>query len=335
MTVRLRPARSLWSLSPLLLAVLAGVLLGAGCTRSTLVATRPASSFRGEVQKGTEETRSLKELSVAELLQRGNYALSEGNSALAQSHFAQVLEKEPESRAARLGLAQVALATGDRRNARTLVEQVLEEEPEASLALLLHGRLLRDQGEIAAATADFSLALRQAPDDPLLLSELAMTCDRNPARLGEAETHYRRVVTLLPDSAVARNNLGFNLLLQGRAAEAAATLTSALQLDPKNPRILGNLATAQLLLGEDEKALQLFRRTVSEAKAYNNLGYLYMTQGQWDRAEAAYARALELDPRFYVRADANRKTLLGMRERESRGAAPPAADGHRSRERLN
>lgn len=304
-----------------LLALLTGALLTlSACTQSEMQ-LRPKASLSPELTREAAGIRSLEDFSVTELLQRGNMALNEGNTRVAQTHFTLALEKEPESVAAQLGLARVVLANGDRHSARALVGQVLKKEPDNVTALIVRGRILRDQGELEAAAADFSLALLRSPDDPLFLTELAITYDRNPKRIADAETLYRRVVELLPESPGARNNLGFNLLLQGRPADAAPILSSALSFDPKNARILGNLATAHLLRGDEDKALTLFRRSVGEAKAYNNVGYLYMTQGRWSEAELAYTKALELSPSFYVRADANRKTLQALRDQP--GSPPP------------
>lgn len=304
-----------------LLTLLTGALLAlSACTQSEMQ-LRPKANLSPELTREANGTRSLEDFPVAELLQRGNMALNEGNTSLAQTHFTLALEKDPESAAAQLGLAQVVLAAGDRHSARALVEQALKKEPDNGAALTLRGRILRDQGSLDAAAADFSRALLDSPDNPLFLSELAITYDRGPRRIAEAETLYRRVVELLPESPGALNNLGFNLLLQGRPTDAVPILSAALSLDPKNTRILGNLATAYLLRGDEDKALTLFRRSVGEAKAYNNLGYLYMTQGRWSEADLAYTKALETSPSFYVRADANRKTLQALRDQS--GSPPP------------
>jgi len=305
---------------PALLLLGCAFFLLNGCAART-PSVRPSLAAK-DLLAPSEERHQLEKLPVADLLQGGSYALSQGNTTLAQTHFVLALEKDPESIAARLGLAQVALANGERRNARSMVEEVLEKEPDNAGALLLHGRMLRAAGELEAAVADFSSALQSLPKDPVLLSELAATYDLIPTRLSESEALYRQVVALLPGDAAARNNLGFNCLLQGRAAEASAILTSALAIAPKNQRIVNNLAAAYLLAGEEEKALQLFRKSVGLAEAYNNLGYLYMTQKRWDQADAAYARALELNPRYYVRADANRQLLKSLRGHDAAPALP-------------
>jgi Flp pilus assembly protein TadD len=262
-----------------------------------------------DAQLSPDESRSLEKLPVEGLLQRGTLALANGDYRLAAVYFSTALNKEPKSVPARLGLGQAALAAGDYGSARTLIDAVLIVEPGSVPALTARGRILSASGQLDGAIADFSHAREKAPENTTVLTELAMTFDRIPERVVEAEPLYRQVLELSPDSAAARNNLGFNFLLQGRAEEAVTILSGALALDRKNPRILANLATAYLLKGDKGKALQLFRQTVGEAEAYNNIGYLYMTQSRWEEAERAFRKALELSPRYYVRAGANLEHL--------------------------
>jgi Flp pilus assembly protein TadD len=214
---------------------------------------------------------------------------------------------------ARLGLGQAALAAGDGKTARLLIDEVLVVEPDLVPARTARGHIRRDQGDLDGAINDFSHALNQSSENIAALTGLAMTYDRIPERVNEAEPLYRKVLELTPDSASARNNLGFNFLLQGRSEEAVTVLSGALALERKNSRIIANLATAYLLKGDKTKALQIFRQTVGEAEAYNNIGYLYMTQSRWDDAESSFRKALELSPRYYVRAGANLERLHELR----------------------
>lgn len=293
--------------------VTAAALCFSGCTKSQLAPIRADLPLTSGAQVSPEESRRMENLPVEEVLQRGKVALAHGDYRLGAVYFSTALNKEPKSVPARLGLGQAALAAGDYNNARPLIEEVLILEPGSVPALTARGRILCASGQLDDAIADFSHALERAPDNISVLTELAMTFDRIPERVIEAEPLYRKVLELSPDSAAARNNLGFNYLLQGRAEEAVTILSGGLALDTKNPRILANLAAAHLLKGDKGKALQIFRQTVGEAEAHNNIGYLYMTQSRWEEAESAFRKALELSPRYYVRAGANLERLQELR----------------------
>lgn len=308
--------------------VMAWAVSLSGCTKTQRPALRTDLPLTSGAEISPDESRRIENLPAEEVLQRGQLALASGDYRLAAVYFSTVLNKEPESVPACLGLGQAALAAGDYGTARTLIDEVLIVEPDSVPALTARGRILSASGKLDGAIADFSRSLEKEPNNTAVLTELAMTFDRIPERVIEAEPLYRKVLELSPESAAARNNLGFNFLLQGRVEEAVTILSGALALDAKNPRILANLATAYLLKGDKAKALQIFRQTVGEAEAYNNIGYLYMTQSRWDDAEKSFRKALELSPRYYVRAGANLERLhelrIAAKEKQSaRGTGKP------------
>ena len=78
----------------------------------------------------------------------------------------------------------------------------------------------------------------------------------------------QRAVTLRPDAAVCRNNLGQVLERLGREEEAAHCYEAAIALDPRY------------------------------AEAHNNLGYLRARQDRLTDAEALYLKAIALDPNY-------------------------------------
>jgi tetratricopeptide (TPR) repeat protein len=90
-----------------------------------------------------------------------------------------------------------------------------------------------------------------------------------------------------------------------------------LNLDPRNKKAQNNLATAFLLNGEDGKAIQIFENSVGKAAAYNNVGFLYMSKGLYDKAQKAFEEALAVNPVFYVKAHQNLKRLSQLRNSSS------------------
>ena len=125
---------------------------------------------------------------------------------------------------------------------------------------------------------------------------------------------YIEIVNKAPDQAAGHNNLGLNYMVRGKYPEAILSFLQANELDRNNSRIMNNLASAYLLNGDQDNALNIFKKTVGEAEAYNNIGYLYMTQGRFDEAEKALKKALQISPRFYTRAQENLDKLQEMRK---------------------
>ncbi|MDC7222621.1 MAG: tetratricopeptide repeat protein [Spirochaetales bacterium] len=101
-------------------------------------------------------------------------------------------------------------------------------------------------------------------------------------------------------SADQLNSEGIRLSRSGKYDKALLAFTTALELEPANPRIIYNMAlvfirkedypTARELL---EKAIELEGET---ADFHNDLGLCLYRTGQKEEALAEYDRALEIDP---------------------------------------
>lgn len=256
----------------------------------------------------------LKNLSLQELLQNGNAYLESNDSQLAGLHFRAALEKEPGSAAALTGLGEIQRRGGDLNGARATYSKALENDDRYLPALLATGKVSRAQGDNETAKSILNKALSIGPENITILTELGMLYD-SLGQETQAEPLYTKVVALRPELAFGYNNLGYNYLRQERYTEAIATLSRALSLDPGNKRTQNNLGAAYALYGDEEIALQIFEKGVGKAAAYNNIGYIYMTRGQWDKAEKAFKHALDLNPRFYSRAQENLDRLNRLRSK--------------------
>lgn len=93
---------------------------------------------------------------------------------------------------------------------------------------------------------------------------------------------------------------GLALETDGEHAAAKAKWEAALEANPKHARVLFRLAHSHDLAGEDEKAIDYYRRlTVLEPTYVNallNLGLLLEDHDRFTEAEALYRRVLASDP---------------------------------------
>src|SRR5262249_45914450 len=69
-----------------------------------------------------------------------------------------------------------------------------------------------------------------------------------------AEPFFRHAVEMDPGSASAQQQLGLDLLVLNRWEDAAAVLTRAAQIDPRDPDTLSHLAYAEAKLGRTDDA---------------------------------------------------------------------------------
>ncbi len=101
------------------------------------------------------------------------------------------------------------------------------------------------------------------------------------------------------EEAVRRNNVGAELLRQGKQAEAVAEFRQAVTLDPGYAPAWRNLGFALDKQGQVDEAVAAYQKAVAlepELNTHNNLGVLYDKQGRSEQAIQEFEKALKLDP---------------------------------------
>jgi len=93
---------------------------------------------------------------------------------------------------------------------------------------------LERQGDFDAALTSYRLALRDHPNDPRILQNMAIAFSRT-GRLAEAVTAYRKALELDPELSGAHYGLAFLQIKRGDLAEAAAHLEAFLASPPSGP----------------------------------------------------------------------------------------------------
>lgn len=92
---------------------------------------------------------------------------------------------------------------------------------------------LERQGDFDAALTSYRLALRDQPNDPKILQNIAIAYSRT-GRQEEAIRSYRRALEVAPELAGAHYGLAFLLLKRGDRAGAMGHLTAFLSHPPSN-----------------------------------------------------------------------------------------------------
>ena len=90
---------------------------------------------------------------------------------------------------------------------------------------------LERQGDFDAALTSYRLALRDHPNDPKILQNIAIAYSRT-GRLEEAIRSYRRALEVAPHLSGAHYGLAFLLLKRGDRAGAMSHLDSFLSTPP-------------------------------------------------------------------------------------------------------
>ncbi len=185
----------------------------------------------------------------------------------AKSSLRSALSLSPGHRAATRGLADILVAQEKFGDALKLYDEALKQHPTYAEALFRKGRIYRRQGKV-----------------PL------------------EKKAYEQTLAIDPRFVDARAELGGLLLLVENEPRVAVTeLDKALKLNPNHPQGLYYKAGALAALGQFRRALRSADAAVKFdpdlGPAHALRGKLLRRAGRLEPARAAFARALQLDPK--------------------------------------
>lgn len=150
--------------------------------------------------------------------------------------------------------------------------------------------------------------LRQFPSNGALHYNLGLT-NFNLARYAQAVQHYLKAIQVAPKDPKNFNNLSSALLQGGNPEGALQAADQALRLKPDYHLALLNRANALLILERPEEAMQAYETAISRqpdlksavadksmVDAFSNQGVAFHMTGNFEKALAAFDRALALNP---------------------------------------
>lgn len=245
-------------------------------------------------------------------LKRANY----GDNGAVELYLAQIAEERgnyaeaierykavPESERGWLAKLRVAAMMGKqgkvadaRKYLGDLPAVTIEQRVQVRQA---EAQLLRDTDDLAGAYAVLEQGLKEHPDSPELLYDIAMVAERLD-KIDDAETKLRRVVELKPDDPQALNALGYTLVDRTtRITEGFALIERAHKLSPDDPFILDSMGWAMFKLGRYAEAERYLRRAMEErpdAEIAAHLGEVLWAKGERDRAQEVWQSQLKVTP---------------------------------------
>lgn len=165
-----------------------------------------------------------------------------------------------------------------------------------------HFQYLASLGIIAAVSAAIASKAPRVVRVALAVasvSALGVLTWRQAHAYADALVLYRTTIERNPGCWMAYNNLGGELVVNGRSAEAVPYLEQALRLKPDYANAHTNLGTARLNLGDPDAALEHFEaalRSGPDDGAFNyNVAVALARCGRVDEAVEYYRRALHAD----------------------------------------
>ena len=187
-----------------------------------------------------------------------------GERAEALAHAEQACLCAPMDAASAVRAGQMRLSEGDDETARQWAEHAVATDTSSSDAWALRGRIYQQRGDTDRALADLQQALRYAPSDPQILTDIAL--------LHSVRGDHRRCLTTLhhliethppgQEPAGALALAGESYLALGRAQDASDALRLAATRGEVGPDLLCKLAEAEAACGHTTEALAGARRAL-------------------------------------------------------------------------
>jgi tetratricopeptide (TPR) repeat protein len=289
----------------------------------------------GDIQKGMEQFRELVKRSPNSgdmLYGYGLLAIQNGKLDIAEAQFQNLVhlkQREAEARqalgqifeirqqydeaiswyrsvprgelffASQLRAAQLIANRDGLQAAQTFLHQIPVEDPTEELQkLVTEAELLQSNQQFQEAFELFSIALKEAPDDPDLLYAHAMAAEKID-RIDILEQNLNRILKADPDNIQALNALGYTLADRtNRFAEAFAYIQRAYALDPDDPAILDSMGWALYRLGRHQEALDYLRKAAEhqDGEIHAHLGEVLWVSGDTAAARKVWDAALKFDP---------------------------------------
>ena len=133
-----------------------------------------------------------------------------------------------------------------------------------------------------------------------LLLVLAVLTWRQCGMYADMETLWRTTIARNPDSWLAHNNLGKELLEKGQADEGIACFRKTLEIHPGDVLARCNLGNALFLKGQVDEAIPYFQKALEiepdNALVHCNLGNALRQKGRVNEAIVHYEKVLAIVP---------------------------------------
>lgn len=199
-------------------------------------------------------------------LREGDILLAQKRPAVAVKSYEQALTRGAGSN----GFIQQNRAQRMAGNAKLAEQQLadwLKQYPSDTTVRAYAAQYHIVGGRNQEAIAEYQIILRQRPDDPAVLNNLATLYVRERDRRGlpTAERAYK----LAPDSPAIQDTLGWAHIEQGQPSRGLSLLQQALKSAPRNPVVRYHHAVALARTGNETQARKALQLLLADTPAFD------------------------------------------------------------------
>jgi Flp pilus assembly protein TadD len=247
------------------------------------------------------------ELTAAEYEKIGDQFLQNNDRGSAFINYSKALESDPDNIKILYAQAILLLDKNLYYAASLKFKKISEIDPQNAIALEGLGKSYFGLDKIVQAENAFSQAIKFDPKLWQSYNFLGLISSQRKD-FDSAITNYIKAMDINPNNTELLNNLAVSYYLTGNNEGAIELLTKASKKRGADKRIFNNLALSYCRIGKYDDALQAFLVANDEAAAYNNIGYEYLMNEEYEEAIKAFNKAISINPQFYEKAFNNMKT---------------------------
>lgn len=234
-------------------------------------------------------------------LLQADVCLQKGDSKKAVDTLERLNKVHPNMPVVKYQLARAYLQNNNPAQAPGMLAQAIAANPDYVEALLLLGELNLRLGDAAPVVAAMQGLLKKQPNllpAQVLLSEAY----RSLGQLDDAMAVIRAQIKANPKNAQSHLLLGLLHRQQNKLAEARKSFETALEIAPDNLLVLAQIVDLDVTEKKFAVALDRVRAQIQKNPKAAGVQFLearvYSAQGEWDHAEAALLKTLDIDPNF-------------------------------------
>ncbi|UZP65907.1 tetratricopeptide repeat protein [Desulfovibrio mangrovi] len=255
---------------------------------------------------GKEQNLTKDQADARESFMRGLAYANQGRQELALEQYSRAAMLDPYLMQARYQRGLLFLEKQLPAPALEEFKAVMELSPDFAPGYASTGRVYFLNGLYPEAEKFFNKALEIDPELLDAYDHLGAIHNYNK-EYEKALGTFQKAIMLNPNAAYLYNNLGLAYSMLGRDKDAVEAFRKAVMQGAPSSKAYNNMGLALCRLGKYREGLEAFRAASGEAAGWNNLGYFFFLDGQYERAIKSFEKAIELEPTYYERAAENLK----------------------------
>ena len=177
-----------------------------------------------------------------------------------------------------------------------MTSRAIELNPKSTSALCSMALIYNYKKSFTNALSWAKKALDTDSKNPRAINTLGVIY-YNRGNDNEAMSQFKKTLDLDPDNIDAYLNLGVMYTRKNNHETAISYLRKGLQRDNKSIKLYYYLGIAFMQRGDDKRAIACYETIIGlDSPAYNRLGAIYATKGNYDEAIAYHQKATRLKP---------------------------------------